>query len=181
MIPDRFDKLLALVAAAAAMALLVQLAAGFRERDAGRNTLAADRTAERELAQQAKLALIDKLYAPVSTLLDAGNPQAALLKLEEVNRRYPEEAHGHILKGEILFRLGALEEAAASFVRGVRLNGDYIDRNSPVSRRETIIRLVTAGARALAARRKVNPDSLALKASAANLNYLQSRLAGGCE
>ena len=70
-------------------------------------------------------------------------------------------------------------EAAASFARGVRLEGGYVDKNSPLSRREAISRLVEAE---LARLRNTAPTSDPSHSSKLKeIRYLQSRLAGGCE
>jgi predicted Zn-dependent protease len=139
------------------------------------------RTLERDLADQARTAFIEKVYAPVLGLMEAAQYQEALLKLEELNRRYPGEAHGQILKGEILFRMGAPAEAAASFVAGVKLNGDYIDRNHPLSRRKVMVRLIDSSAAQFSDRLNSSPANPSLKLTVSNFNYLRSRLAGGCE
>lgn len=147
----------------------------------GKTTAIETRNMEKELAAQARLALLDKLFAPVTGAMQGGQYQEAMLKLEEVNVRYPGEAHGFILKGEIFDKMGVTDKAAASFVQGVKLNGDYIDRRSPVSRRDIIARIVNSSLPAVAASYRSSPGNGALKENLANLNYLKSRLAGGCE
>ncbi len=113
--------------------------------------------------------------------MQAGQLQEALLKLEEINVRYPGEAHGFILKGEIFNRLELFDKAAASLVQGVKLNGDYIDKNSQVSRRDLIAKLVEMSLPKAVVSYRGSPGNSALKENLANLNYLKSRLAGGCE
>jgi cytochrome c-type biogenesis protein CcmH/NrfG len=135
---------------------------------------------EREMAFQARVAFLQKLYAPVNELRLRGDMQGALLKLDELNRAYPGEAHGHILKGQLLQATGALEEAVSSYVRGIQISGDYIDRKNPLSRRDEVERLVDQGQQIIA-RARANPDNASLAAAAKNVNYLRSRLAGGCE
>jgi len=147
----------------------------------GKTTAIETRNMEKEMAAQARLTLLDKLYSPVTGAMQGGQYQEALLKLEEVNVRYPGEAHGFILKGEILDRMGLADQAAASFVQGVKLNGDYIDRRSPVARREIISRIVASRLPAVSASYRSAPGNPSLKENLANLNYLKSRLAGGCE
>jgi hypothetical protein len=174
---DRFDKILLLLAGVTILGLAFLVVRAVP----GKTTAVDSRGMERELAVQARLALLDKLFAPVTAAMQAGQYQEALLKLEEVNVRYPGEAHGFILKGEILNRLGAGDAAVASFVQGVKLNGDYIDRRSPVNRREIIAGLVDSSLpRAITGYRNA-PANQTLKVNLANLNYLKSRLAGGCE
>jgi tetratricopeptide (TPR) repeat protein len=140
-----------------------------------------NKAVERETSYRARIELIDKTYAPVEELRKAGNMQAALLKLDELIRKYPGEAHGHILQGELLRDMGALEEAVSSYVEGVKLNGDYVDQKSPLSRRGQIKRIVEEGTRSLGSRAAANPDNRSLTVSRQKINYLKSRLAGGCE
>ena len=151
MFRDGFDKLCGLFLIAIVVALVALLyldgGAGGEKRAAG-----PDKALERELANRARLELIGQLYAPVEALRKEGNSQTALLKLDELIRKYPGEGHGHILQGEILLGMGALDEAIASFVQGVKLNGDYVDAKSPLSRRAEIQRVVDEG-------RKISPGA----------------------
>jgi len=174
---DRFDKILFILLAFTLAGLAVFVVRSFP----GKATAVDTRSMERELAVQARTALIDRLFAPVTAAMQAEQHQEALLKLEEVNVRYPGEAHGFILKGEILNRLESLDGAAAAFVRGVKLNGDYIDKRSNVSRRDIIEKLLERSLPKTAANYRNSPGNPALKENLANLNYLKSRLAGGCE
>ncbi|RNC64662.1 MAG: hypothetical protein ED859_18295 [Desulfuromonadales bacterium] len=180
MFKDTFDKtawaLLALVIGA--MALILALNRGSGD---GKGPAGLGKAVEREMAYRARLELIGKLYGPVDELRRAGNGQAALLKLDELLRKYPGEAHGHILQGEILREMGALDEAVASFVQGVKLNGDYLDATSPLSRRDQIQRLVDEGLKSVGARAAANPGNRTLAATLGKVNYLKSRMAGGCE
>jgi Flp pilus assembly protein TadD len=174
---DRFDKILFILLAFAVAGLAVYAVRALP----GKTTAIDTRSMERELAAQARTALLDKLYAPVTGAMQAGQYQEALLKLEEINVRYPGEAHGFILKGDILSRLESFDGAAAAFVRGVKLNGDYIDKRSQVSRRDSIEKLLERSLPQTAAAYRSAPANPALKENLANLNYLKSRLAGGCE
>jgi len=135
---------------------------------------------EKEMAFQARVALLQKIYAPVEDLSHRGDLQGALLRLDELNRTYPGEAHGYILKGQILHQSGAIEEAISSYVEGIKLSGDYIDKKSPLSKRDDVKRLVDEGQRIIN-QAKTNPDNRSLAAAVININYLKSRLAGGCE
>jgi hypothetical protein len=117
----------------------------------------------------------------VETLRREGNLTAALLKLDELNRSYPNEAHGFILKGEILAGMGTLDEAVVNFARGIRLNGDYLDRKSPLSRRPEIQKVADDALRVVGDRARANPGNRSTAESLKNINYLRSRLAGGCE
>lgn len=128
-----------------------------------------NRQQEQQFMAEARRSHRQKVYEPVEALKKAGQHQQALLKLEELARTYPGDPHGYILRGELLAALGATAEAASSFAQGIRLDGSYVDRNTPQSRRETIDSLVKSGLRSAA--------SPAL----ADIRYLQSRLAGGCE
>lgn len=174
---DLFDRILMVcfVLTVSAMALL--LSRSLPER----TTKVESRNMELELAVQARLTLLDKLYSPVTASMQAGQMQEALLKLEEISARYPGEAHGYILKGEVFDRLGVADKATASLVQGVKLSGDYIDKKSTVSRRELISRLVDASLPRAVSSYRSSPGNPALKENLANLNYLKSRLAGGCE
>ena len=175
--PDRFDKLFIALLLLTILALAALVARALP----GKTTVIDTRNMERELAAQARIALLDRLFAPVTAAIQAGRLQEALLKLEEINVRYPGEAHGFILKGEILDRMGAADKAVASFVQGVKLNGDYIDRHSPVTRREIIGRIVGSQLSTAVSAYRSAPSNPAMKENLANLNYLKSRLAGGCE
>lgn len=146
-----------------------------------RSTAGSGKALERELAYRARVELIEKLYAPIETLRKEGNAQTALLKLDELFRKYPGEGHGYILQGEILSGMGAYDEALASYVEGVRINGDYIDSKSPLSRRKEIQNLLDQSVNSISRRASANPDNRSLKASREKINYLKSRLAGGCE
>lgn len=179
MFTDTFDKitwlLLALVIAALAVVLGTSSGAGEGKGDG------LGKAAEREMAYRARIELINSLYGPVEELRKAGKNQEALLKLDELIRKYPGEAHGHILQGEILREMGALDQAVASFEAGVKLNGDYVDARSPLSRRRAIEGLVAEGERVIGGRAAANPGNRTLAVSLRRVNYLKSRLAGGCE
>jgi tetratricopeptide (TPR) repeat protein len=174
---DRFDKILLSFLAITVIALAVYSAGSLP----AKTTAIETRSMERDLAAQARVGLLEKLYAPVTGAMQTAQYQEALLKLEEVNTRYPGEAHGFILKGEILYRMGVLDGAAAGFVRGIKLNGDYIDKNSPFSKRDIITVLVEKSLLPAQSAYKSSRSNPALKENLANLNYLKSRLAGGCE
>lgn len=180
MLKDRFDKIcwmLVIIASASLVALLL-LNGGSSE---GKNGSGLGKALEREMAYRARIELINKLYAPVEELKKSGDKQQALLKLDELIRTYPAEAHGHILQGQILFELGTIDEALASFYEGVKLNGDYVDKKSPLSRRQDIQRLVDEGDKIIGKRAEANPGNKSIAASMRKVNYLKSRLAGGCE
>jgi len=177
---DRFDKILCLALGVVAVALAALLLSAGGRTGEGR-AAGLDKALEQQMAYQARVALLQKLYGPVETLRQEGNPQAALLRLDELARHYPGEAHGYILKGEILHAMGALEEAVANYVEGVRRNGDYIDAQSPLSHRTEIRQLVDEGMAVVGERARSHPDNRSVAKALQDVRYLQSRLSGGCE
>jgi len=177
---DRFDLIHLVLLAVLAVALLA-LFLGQGPPPSVADTRGGEKALARELQNQARMTLLQRLYGPVEELRRQGKPENALLTLDELERSYPGEAHGQILKGEILASMGALEAAAASFAAGVRLNGDYVDEKSPLSRRAAVSRLVSDGLPVVTERKGRNPDNHSLVLALKNLRYLQSRLAGGCE
>lgn len=142
---------------------------------------APSRALERALTTQARLLFIQNTYGPVEALVKAGRQQEALLKLEELAGRYPGEAHGLLLKASLLAALGAQDQAVASYAAAVRLQGEYVDQKSPLSRRDEIARLTESGLATALPRLKSQPGDVALKQTVRDLYYLKSRLAGGCE
>ncbi len=181
MLQDRYDRWLWLGLILVAGALGFFLLAGSVRESAAVDAGSLDRALELELARQARVSFVEKIYQPVSRLREEGQLQTALLKLDELSVRYPSDAHGAILKGEILLEMGALEAAIDSFVAGVQRNGDYVEKNHPLSRHQQIARLVELGLARTAARLETQPDNQALRDTRKQLFYLQSRLAGGCE
>lgn len=175
---DTYDRLLwigmALVVAAIAILPFVQ-ADDSAQIAVGPQSRANDLQA----VSEARSYLLRQRYEPVEVLIRQAQPEQALLKLEELVRTYPGDAHAFILRGQILAELGAPAEAAAAFAQGVRLNGSYVDKASPLSRREAIGRLVdTIRTSAVRSPAGMPPSSRELTQ---NLRYLQSRMAGGCE
>lgn len=180
MFKDTFDKLCWL------LVIVLIISAGFlfytnSDTDNLKRSTKSSKALERELSYRARIELITQLYAPVEVLSKDGNNQTALLKLDELIRKYPTEGHGHILQGKILYDMGAFDEALSSYVAGIKLNGDYVDAKSPLSRRGEIELLVENGMKSIAQRTSANPGNSSLSASRQKLNYLKSRLAGGCE
>jgi cytochrome c-type biogenesis protein CcmH/NrfG len=168
-----------LLAALAGMILL--LAGGSGGPSPTTPSPALDKSLERELTRQARATFLQKVYAPVTELREAGQEQAALLKLEELARDYPGDAHGFVLRGDILGSMGMLDQAIGNYVRAVRLDGEYLDEQGPLTRRTEIRQLVDAGLKALVPRLKSHPDNRSLASAVKDVYYLQSRLAGGCE
>lgn len=170
-------KLLLFLAAVGLVALLVAAPEG----GGMARSSALDKGLERELARQARAAFVRELYAPVVTLRAAGQPQAALLKLEELSRAYPGDPFGLVLRAEILRELGRLDQAIGHYGQALRLNGEYLDEQGPFSRRTEIRQLVEEGLATFLPRFQAHPDSRSLAATVKEVYYLQSRLAGGCE
>ncbi len=181
MIKDKLDKLLWLVLLIVISAMAALLGTHSTTVEKNGSEAGVTKAMEREMAYQARVALLQKLYSPVEDLRRNGDLQGALFRLDELNRSYPGEAHGYILKGEILHQSGAIEESVASYVQGVKLSGDYIDRRNPLSKRDDIKCLADKGQQIIGNRAKANPDNRSLAAAMKDVNYLKSRLAGGCE
>lgn len=180
MFKDRFDKICWALLTIALVSLIAVIATG-SGRQNGQPGGGLGKALEREMSYRARVELIGKLYGPVEALQKSGNKQEALLKLDELIRAYPGEAHGHILQGQMLREMGGLDEAIASYYEGIKLNGDYVDSKSPLSRRTEIQSLVDEGSRSIGARAAANPGNKSIAASMRKINYLKSRLAGGCE
>lgn len=140
-----------------------------------------DKALEQQIAYRARVDFLHKLYQPVEDLRVQGQASVALLKLDELARQYPQEAHGEILHAEILIERGAVSEAIDHYVRAVRLNGDYVDKVSTLTRRHDIKQLVETQLPAFVSRARKKPQNISLQNSVTGLYYLQSRLAGGCE
>lgn len=136
---------------------------------------------EQQIAYQARVDFIRRIYAPVEQLRQDQQWTSALLKLKEIAREYPGEPHGLMLKGSILYRQGAIQQALESIAAALKGNGDYVDRNSPLQQRELIKQIAADGRKQLVERLRQQPDNHALERSVKNAYYLESRLAGGCE
>jgi len=179
---DRFDKtlwcilLVSLVTLAVVLTLNASTSGGSQH---GSKEL--NKAMDREMAYRARVELINKLYGPVENLRTNGHKPEALLKLDELIRTYPGEAHGYMLKGQILREMGAEDEAVSSYVEGVKLNGDYVDDKSPLSRRSEIQRFVDEETKRIGARYAAEPGNRSIAVLLQKNNYLKSRLAGGCE
>lgn len=177
--PDRFDTLHLVALLAVAVGLLALVLAPRPEEAVQGGGI--DKAMERQLQARARSEFLHQTYAPVLDQVARGEYPAALLSLQELGRRYPGDPHGDILRGEILLAQQAWQPAAASFVRGVKGNGDYVDAQSPLSRRDIIGRLVDEGLQDVGGQARLNPANVSLQATMKDLYYLQSRLAGGCE
>lgn len=180
MLRDRFDRLAAmallLVVVALGVLLVTARPSGGRPAAGG-----SDRQMERELLAQAKVAFLDRHYGPVAMLRDRGELQSALLKLEELDRTFPGEAHGALLRGDILYRMGLIDRAVTSLAVAVRGNGDYLDAAGPLNQRDLIAGVAERGVPLLRDRLRGQPDDRQAAATLKDAYYLKSRLAGGCE
>jgi len=178
MLNDTYDRLLwigiALVVVAIALLPFMQ-----SEDTAQGAARLQSRANDQQALAEARRYLLRQRYEPVESLLQQGRSQQALLKLGELARAFPNDAHAFVLRGQILADLGAPAEAASSFAEGVRLDGSYVDKTSPLSRRDAIGRLID-GIRARASASSAGAVSASPELTQ-NLRYLQSRLAGGCE
>lgn len=174
-----FDKFCILVLAIVTIVTFIII---YNDHDSSKkNKQLTSKTLERELAYFGKINFLKQIYEPVETLKKEGNYQLALIKLDELMKKYPTEAFGYILQGEIFMALGLQNDAIIAFVKGVKLNGEYVDSKSPLSRRTEIQNIVDNGLNNNAKLLAVNPDNHTLSSTRINLNYLKSRLAGGCE
>lgn len=177
---DRYDSILLSSLIVIAITLVALLFFGSQQGEASRNP-ETDRTLAQAMAREVRTTFLRQVYAPVEDLVKEQRYQQALLKLQELERKYPGEAHGHMIKARVLRYSGATEEALESFVQGIRLNADYIEKSNPLSERKEIAALVEEGLPVFIEKNRANPDNPTLKRALTNLRYLQSRLAGGCE
>jgi hypothetical protein len=129
---------------------------------------------EQQTLREAQNLIRQQRYVSVESLIKSGQFQQSLLKLEEISKSTVGDPHAFILRGEVLAKMGAYTEAAANFSQGVRLDGSYVDKSSPLSHRETISQIVNSEL-------KRSRASTTNQSFLNDLRYLQSRLAGGCE
>ena len=177
---DRFDQLL--VASLTAVLLFVAvLLAGAGPGENRRESSANSRMLEREILYQARVAFIERNYNPVVALRNSGALPEALLKLEELNRTLPGEAHTDLLSGDILLRMGQFDRALTKLAAAVKRNADYVDSASPLSQRPLIESAVSEGLPLVRNRLRSQPDNRSMAQVLKDGYYLQSRLAGGCE
>jgi hypothetical protein len=157
MLKDRFDRL------SVAALLLVVVALGALLATAGPSAGrpgdgALNRRVEQEMLTQARLSFLERHYGPVAALRDRGELQSALLKLEELDRKFSGEPHGSLLRGEILYRMGLIDRAVTSLAVAVRGNGDYLDPASPLNQRDLIAVAAEQGVPLLRDRLRGQPD-----------------------
>ena len=180
MLRDRFD-LLMIAALAAVLLVTGVLLAGVSPGESKRELSAVNRQVEREMLYQARVAFIERNYSPVIALRDSGALPEALLKLEELGRTLPGEAHNDLLSGDLLLRMGQFDRALTKLAAAVRNNPDYVDAASPLSQRPLVESAVTEGLPLIRDRLRSQPDNRTLAQVVKDGYYLQSRLAGGCE
>ncbi|TYO99622.1 hypothetical protein EDC39_102145 [Geothermobacter ehrlichii] len=175
---DRFDLFHLLMLA---LALGGALVLGFSGSGSSAVVTGTSRQLEQDLAYRARIAFLRDVYAPVEELMTQGRDQQALLKLAEIARRYPGEGYGLLLRGRILHRLGAVEQAAAAYAEAVRKNPDFVDAQAPLSARQEIAALLETELQPVRQRAVGQGKSPSARRALSDLRYLQSRLAGGCE
>jgi predicted Zn-dependent protease len=140
-----------------------------------------DRRLEQELMAQARLSFLQSNYSPVVELGKRGELQTALLKLEELDQKFPGEPYGSLLRGEVLFRMGVVDRALVSLAVAVRGNSEFLDRANPINRHDLVVAAVEQGIPLLRDRQNGQPDDRQVAAALKDAYYLKSRLAGGCE
>lgn len=180
MLRDRFDQLM-LAALAVVLVVAGVLLAGAGTGANKHEVSVVNRQVEREMLYQARVAFIERNYRPVIALRDSGALPEALLKLEELGRSLPGEAHNDLLSGDILLRMGQFDRALSELAAAVRNNPDYVDASSPLSQRPLIDSAVAEGLPVVRDRLRSQPDNRTLAQVVKDGYYLQSRLAGGCE
>lgn len=180
MLHDRFDQLL-IASLVVVLLFTALLLAGAGPGEGNRGNYVINRHLERERVYQARVAFIERRFSPVIALRNSGALQEALLKLEELGRTLPGEAHIDLLRGDILLRMGQFERALSKLAAAVRRNADYVDSASPLSQRPLVESAVSEGLPLVRDRLRSRPDNRSLAQVVKDGYYLQSRLAGGCE
>lgn len=180
MLRDRFDQLM--VASLLVLLIFTAVLLAAAGPDGGhREGSVSNRQIEREMLYQARVAFIERNFSPVIALRNSGALQEALLKLEELGRTLPGEAHKDLLSGDILLRMGQFDRALTKLAAAVKRNADYVDSASPLSQRPLIESAVTEGLPLIRDRLRSQPDNSSMAQVLKDGYYLQSRLAGGCE
>ena len=180
MLRDRFDQLM-IIALLAVLAFAAVLMVGAGPREDSRGAKAVNRQLERDILHQARADFIERHYSPVIALRNSGSLPDALLKLEELSRTLPGEAHNDLLSGDILLRMGHFDRALSKLATAVRRNADYVDAVSPLSQRPLIESAVSEGLPLIRDRLRVQPENRTLAQVLKDGYYLKSRLAGGGE
>ena len=180
MLRDRFDQLM-IASLVVVLLFTVVVLVGAGPDEGNHANSAISRHLERERVYQARVAFIDRHFSPVIALRDSGALPEALLKLEELHRTLPGEAHIDLLSGDILLRMGQFDRALTKLSAAVRKNADYVDAASPLSQRPLVESAVSEGLPLVRDRLRSQPDSRTMAQVVKDGYYLQSRLAGGCE
>ena len=180
MLRDRFDQLM-IASLVVVLLFTVAVLVGAGPDEGNRVNSAVSRHLESERVYQARVAFIERHFSPVLALRDSGALPEALLKLEELHRTLPSEAHVDLLSGDILLRMGQFDRALPKLAAAVKINADYVDSASPLSQRPLIESAVLEGLPLVRDRLRSQPDSRFMAQVVKDGYYLQSRLAGGCE
>ncbi len=180
MLRDRFDQLMIASLVAVVIFTGILLAGAEAGKDLHKSS-ALDRQLEREMLYQARMTFIERNYDPVIALRNSGALQEALLKLTELARTLPDDAHNDLLSGDILLRMSQFDRALAKLATAVRRNADYVDAASPLNQRSLIESAVAQGLPLVRDRLRSQPDNRSMAQILKDGYYLQSRLAGGCE
>ncbi len=180
MLRDQFDQLM-MASLVVVLLFTIVVLVGAGPDESNHVNSAISRHLERERVYQARVAFIDRHFSPVIALRDNGALPEALLKLEELHRTLPGEAHIDLLSGDILLRMGQFDRALTKLAAAVRRNADYVDAASPLSQRLLVESAVSEGLPLVRDRLRSQPDSRSMAQVVKDGYYLQSRLAGGCE
>jgi predicted Zn-dependent protease len=177
---DRFDLIL-IVSLALVLLISAAMLLNHSETRSVSHASSINRQMEQEMLFQARLSFLDRHYNPVIQLRESGSYPEALMKLEELNRTLPEEAHNDLLMGDIFLRMGLYDQALTKLADAVRKNADYVDLMSPLSHRPLVESAVASALPVVRDRLRAQPENLSLEKVVKDGYYLQSRLAGGCE
>ena len=177
---DNFDLVMLAVIGGALLALAVFIY-GSQGSDGAERAPAYEIAVQKQMMRQARMDHLGRIYQPAQQALAERRYPEALLALEEIGRRYPGEPHGLMLRGEAQLAMGAIHEGVVNVATAVRRDAEYLEEQSPLSRRSLLEQLVGEVLPRLRENvREVDPTPGQLR-SLQELRYLQSRLAGGCE
>ncbi|PLY04445.1 MAG: hypothetical protein C0624_05750 [Desulfuromonas sp.] len=177
---DNFDLLMLATLVGLLLGIGVLLLGGDTSREPG-TAPAFEAALQQKLLRQARFEHLEQLYRPVSEALRTQRYPEALLALDEISRSYPGEPHGLMLKGEVQLTMGAVNEGVVNVASAVRRDADYLEEESPLSRRSLLEQLVMEELPRLRELLRDNDPSPVQLRTLQELRYLQSRLAGGCE
>lgn len=177
---DTFDLLMLAILIGVLLGICVLLVGNDETQQTGRAP-AYQAAVQQKLLRQARFEHLDELYRPAQQALVENRYPEALLALDEIGRRYPGEPHGLMLKGEVQLAMGAVHEGVVNVASAVRRDAEYLEQESPLSRRGLLEQLVMEELPRLRERLRDHDPTPAQLRSLQELRYLQSRLAGGCE